>query len=143
MGEAVDHHADEAEVAAPPEFDGARFGIGEGQHPEGGEPVGVGRDGRRRPVVRVPGHRDGLDGGQLLHALPDEGDHLDVDAGGVHQREAPLADVVELGVDPADRGALREPDASEVVGEEVLLEGYGPHGVGILLTALGRGPVIR
>jgi hypothetical protein len=55
-------------------------------------------DGGGGLVVRVPGQRDGLPGGEGLGGGGDDRQDRDVDPGGVHRLDPALADVLEPGL---------------------------------------------
>jgi len=55
-------------------------------------------DGVSGLVVRFPGQRDGLPGGECLGGGRDDRQDRDVDPGGVHRLDAALADVLEPGL---------------------------------------------
>ena len=97
VGEAVDHRALKAEGGhGPIELGGGGFGIGRWQRGEGGEAVGVERDGLGQAVVGAASHPDGGLGVKPLDRWCAVREDLDVDAGGVHVLEPRLSDVIEL-----------------------------------------------
>ncbi|MDO0932279.1 hypothetical protein QQY66_11485 [Streptomyces sp. DG2A-72] len=123
-GIAVDHRSDKAQLA-----DGAlQFGCGrirsaDGQGGEGGKPVRVGGDGFVQGVVECAGDLRW----RFLDRRRHEGEHLDVDTGGVHLLQ-PDVRVHELVVlrrwHPRDVHAC---GGEEVRGREMLFDGDDTH----------------
>ena len=92
-------------------------------------------DRRRQAVVELTAPHDRLRRLQILHEVAERGEHLHVDARGIHHAQATLAEVVELG--RALAGAQPQVDArcfDDVAGKHVLFDGDDLHP-----TSLNRG----
>ena len=98
------------------------------------EARGMGRDRRGQAVVRPDGEVDARPGSEVVQGGRGHREHLDVDAGLVHEREPARPEVVELRPDlaPVEGGALplrrgRRPRGPDPLRQEVLLDPDQPH----------------
>ena len=91
-----DHRADVAKLGgAPFAFGRGGLRVASGQGRERAQAVRMRADRLRGLVVRRPGERDGVGGGECLGGGGDDGQDGDVDPGRVHRLDAALSDVLE------------------------------------------------
>jgi hypothetical protein len=94
----VNHGAEKAKISDTAlEFVHCAVRIRHGQGAERQKPVRVRGDCLCHPVVDLSAHRDGCRGREVLHIVAECGEHLHIDAGVVHDLDAPLTHLVELG----------------------------------------------